>query len=68
MKYQKGDLLMWIDDNVIIRDNYKERYMIIIQQDIIKSGGGYYTYRYIDTGRKDGYIDQLLEQATQKVG
>ena len=68
MKYQKGDLVMWIDDSVIIRDNYKERYMIIIQHDIIKSGGGYYTYRYIDTGRKDEYIDQLLEQATQKVG
>ena len=68
MKYQKGDLVMWIDDNVIIRDNYKERHMIILQHDTIKSGGGYYTYRYIDTGRKDEYIDQLLEQATQKVG
>jgi hypothetical protein len=60
MKYQKGDLLMWKEDNVINRNN-RERYMIIIQHEP-------YVYRYIDTGREDRYIDELLEQATEKVG
>ena len=70
MKYQKGDLVRWIDDNIIIRDNHKERYMIILQHEphVMKRGQGYYSYRYIDTGREDRYIDELLEQATQKIG
>ena len=69
MKYQKGDLLMWKEDNIIIRNN-RETYMIIIQHEpyVVNRGQGYYSYRYIDTGREDRYIDELLEQATEMIG
>ena len=70
MKYQIGDLVKWDDDVIDFNSRKNEYYMIITNYEIKPSTkySGIYTYRYIDTGREDNYIDTLLEPRTSKVG
>lgn len=72
MKYEKGDLIAWRVDELIaeFRTN-KETFMVITGHEpkcIMRGSAGIYTYRYIDTGREDSYVDNLLEQNTIKIG
>ena len=70
MKYQVGDLVKWDDDVIDFDSRKNEHYMIITNYERKPSTKycGIYTYRYIDTGREDRYIDTLLEPSTSKVG
>ena len=70
MKYQIGDLVKWDDDVIDFDSRKNEHYMIITNYERNPSTkySGIYTYRYIDSGREESYIDTLLEPSTSKVG